>query len=189
MAQRYGYPESASREFESLILATIDPAEFNPRKHANLPDVYRELPWFANKAFNNLSRFVALDCASLGAPEWLSKSAYSVYREGKAEIEVCNHVCKSQEEFEALMRRTPVTVVNIFDAGSVEPTIRHLVENQQSSVHVFNFSRIRVPEIEMMKTIFNVGPGKIQSFAEYLKLVTQLSTTSHYEHSAVATPV
>ncbi len=189
MAHRYGYPESASRELESRIHDVIDPAAFDPRTHANLPDVYRALPWFANKAFNNLSKFVAMDCASLGAPEWLNKPSYSIHREGKAEIEVCNHVCKSQDEFETLMRRTPVTVVNIFDAALLEPTIRYLIENQQSSVHVFNFSRIRVPEIEMMKTVFNVGPGKVQSFEDYLKLVTQLSTTSHYEYRIIETAV
>lgn len=189
MARRYGYPEGASREIEDRILEEIDPSAFDPQAHANLPDVYRELPWFANKAFNNLSKFVALDCASFGAPEWLNKPSYSIYREGKAEIEVCNHICKSQGEFEVLMRRTPVTVVNIFDVAMIEPTIRFLIENQQSSVHVFNFSRISVPEIETMRTVFNVGPGVVQNFGDYLKLITQLSTMSHYEHCIVEAAV
>ncbi|MBK7090985.1 MAG: glycosyltransferase family 2 protein [bacterium] len=189
MAQRYGLPEEHARKIENQILETIDPAGFNPRKHANMPDVYRELPWFANKAFNNLSKFVAFDCVSLGAPEWMAKRSYSVYKDGKAEIEVCNHLCKSQDEFETVMRRTSVTVVNIFDASSVESTIRYLIENQLSSVHVFNFSRVRVPEIELLKTVFNVGPGAVRSFADYLKLVTQISTASHYEYCAVEATV
>lgn len=189
MAHRYGYPESASRTLENSILDTIDPSAFSPQQHANMPDIYCQLPWFANKAFNNLTKFVALDIATLGAPDWLKKPFYSVFREGKAEIEVCNHVCKSNEEFAAVMSRTPIAVVNIFDANAVEPTIRYLIENQLSSVHVMNFSRIDVPDIELMKTIFNVGTSVIRDFEAYLKLVTELSTTRHYEYCTVEAAV
>ena len=189
MAQRYGYPLDDCERLIAQIRKIVEPEQFNPRAHANLPDAYLRLPWFAHKAFNNLSRFVALDIATLGAPNWLNRPSYSVYQEGKAHIEVCNHICANTQEFAAVMSRTPVTVVNIFDAGALEPTIRYLIENQLASVHVFNFSRIRVPEIDLLKTVFHVGPKPLRDFDEYLALITELTTARNYEHSAVEAAV
>lgn len=189
MAIRYGFPEDDCQEIKARILSMIDPSSFSPRVHANLPDIYRRLPWFANKAFNNLSQFVALDIVTLGAPDWLNKPRYTVLHEGKAHIEVCNHICRTNDDLATIMGRTPVTVVNLFDAGAVEPTVRFLIENQLASVHVFNFSRIRIPELELLRTVFNVGPRSLESFDEYLSLVTELTTTSSYEHSTVETTV
>ena len=189
LAERYGYPGAAAREVLQRIYDQIDPAQFDPRAHANLPDIYRKLPWFANKAFNNLSQFVALDIATLGAPDWLNKSNYTVYSEGKARIEVCNHICRNKTDFPALMSHTPVSVVNIFDSGAVESTVRYLIENQLSSVYVFNFSRIRIPEVELLRTVLNLGPQALKGFDEYLELVTGATTTSNYEHRSVQATV
>ncbi|MGB5106852.1 MAG: glycosyltransferase [Candidatus Zixiibacteriota bacterium] len=189
MAQRYGYPVDECTKLINKIRQYVKPEDFKPREHANLPDAYLRLPWFAHKAFNNLSRFVALDIVTIGAPNWLNKERYTIYEEGKAHLEVCNHRCHSGEEFAALMSKTPVTIVNIFDVGALEPTIRYLIENQLASVHVFNFSRIRVPEIDLLKTVFHIGPRSLRDFNEYLELVTELSTTSNYEHCTVEAAV
>lgn len=187
LARKYGLDE---KKYDSLLKAieeTADPKEFDFVKHAHLPAVYNRLPWFANKAFNNLSQFVALDIATAGAPPWLSDSAYTVYHEGKAHIKVCNHQFRDMEELDRIMSSNVITVINLFDSQSIEPVFRYLIERHLFSVHLINFTPVNIPTTELVKNIYNVNRQGCGDFDQYLDLATVLTTTRDYARTNLQT--
>lgn len=179
-------------EYDALmseIAERCDPAEFDPPTHACLPAIYRELPWFAHKCFNNVSDFVVLDIATLGRCEWLPEGETEVYRAGKVRLSVRNHRCDSMAQLEQVMSENVISVVNIDDATLLEPLLRLLIEQHRFAVQVMNFTAVRVPELETIKNLYNCGEAVQPTVPDYLRLITKLTTLSSYADTTVTAAV
>ncbi len=172
-------------ELRREILAKIDPQRFDPQEHAGLPEVYRGLPWFANRCFNNVSDFVLLDMVSIGQNPLFTPGELEIAQQGKMRLSVRNHVCKSPQDLADVMCENMITVVNIFDARKLESTLRYLIENHHFAVHIMNFTEIQVPELETLKNLYNASVNDVASLGEYIFKLTELTTTSRYANSAV----
>jgi glycosyltransferase involved in cell wall biosynthesis len=187
MAHRYGVSIAEYRRLLDVILAVINPREFDPVKYANMPAFYDRLPWFANKPFNNLSQFVALDIVTIGASPCLDQKRYTIHREGKAHVWVSNYVLADVARLDDVMSTNVVTVINLFDRKAIEPTLRYLAEHQLFSIYVLNFTSSMIPPMEMLRNVINLKKQTLDSFEDYLALLTKLTTTEHYAHSHLQT--
>lgn len=180
----------AFEEYDTMmhkITERCNPAEFDPPEHACLPPIYQELPWFANKCFNNVSDFVVLDIATLGKCAWLPEGETEIHRAGKIRLNVRNHRCDSIVHLEQVLSENVISVVNIDDATLLEPLLRSLIEQHRFAVQVMNFTAVRVPELETIKNLYNCRAP--QSLTDYLRLVTELTTLSSYADTTVTAAV
>jgi glycosyltransferase involved in cell wall biosynthesis len=187
MARRYGLPLSEYNRLLDVILAIMNPREFDPARDANMPAFYRCLPWFANKPFNNLSQFVALDMVTIGAAPYLAEREYTVHREGKEHVWVCNYPLADAQNLDQVMSTNAITVINLFDRKAIEPTLRYLADRHLFSVYVLNFTSFSIPPMEMLRNIINVRKCTCDHFDDYLLLLTKLTTTEHYAHPHLQT--
>ncbi|MCK4858338.1 MAG: glycosyltransferase [candidate division Zixibacteria bacterium] len=179
LAQKYGLHHSHYIELEKLISAAGDPLDFDPVTSLKVPLVYRRLPWFAFRPYNTVTDFVALDICSIGAPDWLCESEYEIYRDERITVAVCNHLAKSGEEFTEVVSNNVITAINLFDEGSIKQIIQYLIDNHLFSVHLLNFTRVKIPELELLKNIHNVAGQTCDSFDEYLDLLTRVTAVCH----------
>ncbi len=184
-ASKYLGANEGCDELRREILSKIDLRRFNPQEHAGLPDVYRALPWFANRCFNNMSDFVVLDMASVGQNQLFTQGELEFVRQGKMCLSVRNHVCHSRQDLATVMGENVITVVNIFDARQLEPTIRFLIENHHFAAQVMNFTGIEVPQLATLKNIYNISANEVTDLGEYIRRLTELTTTSVYADTAV----
>jgi hypothetical protein len=187
MARRYGLETSEYNRLLDVIVAVMNPRDFDPVKDANMPPYYSRLPWFANKPFNNLSQFVALDMVTIGKAPYLSNEQYTLHQEGKVHVWVCNFPLTSAEQLDQVMPTNVVTVINLFDRKAIEPTLRYLAERRLFSVYVLNFTSFAIPPMEMLRNIINVKNCSCEQFEDYLLLLTKLTTTEHYAHPHLQT--
>ena len=187
MARRYGLETGEYDHLLDVIVAVMNPREFDPVKDANMPPYYSRLPWFANKPFNNLSQFVALDMVTIGKASYLSKKQYTLHQEGKVHVWVCNFPLTNAEQLDQVMPTNVVTVINLFDRKEIEPTLRYLAERHLFSVYVLNFTSFAIPPMEMLRNIINVKNCSCEQFEDYLLLLTKLTTTEHYAHPHLQT--
>ncbi len=187
MARRYGLESSEYERLLHVIVAIMNPREFDPVKNANMPAVYSRLPWFANMPFNNLSQFVALDIVTIGDSAALGEDSYSIYNEGKAHISVCNYPLSDTSHLDRIMSSNVITVINLFDRMAIEPMLRYLAERQLYSVYVMNFTNFAIPPMEMLRNVNNVNRCAVDTFEQYLELLTKITTTEHYAHPHLQT--
>jgi glycosyltransferase involved in cell wall biosynthesis len=187
MAHRYGLDVKDYRHLLDDIISVMNPRDFDPVRDASMPAFYRRLPWFANKPFNNLSRFVALDIVTLGESPYLNQKEYCVHQEGKVHVTICNYPLRSVEQLTQVMPTNVVTVINVFDRKAIEPTLRYLAENQLFSVYLLNFTTLTIPAMEMLRNLVNVNNCSCEHFEDYLALLTRITTTEHYAHPHLQT--
>ncbi|GEM_PF-3487887 len=187
MARRYGLDISEYNRLLAAILADMNPRDFDPVRDAHMPAFYSRLPWFANKPFNNLSQFVALDIVTIGKTPYLDKEQYTLHREGKVHVWVRNYPLANAGQLDEVMPSNVVTVINLFDRRAIEPTLRYLAERHLFSVCVLNFTSFAIPPMEMLRNIINVSNCTCESFEDYLALLTRLTTTEHYAHPHLQT--
>jgi hypothetical protein len=132
-----------------------------------------------------VSDFVVLDMASIGQNQLFKQEELEFAQQGKMRLTVRNHVCDSRRDLAAAMGENVISVVNIFDARQLEPTIRFLIENHHFAAQVMNFTGIDVPQLETLKNIHNISVNDVTSFGAYIRKLTELSTTSVYANTAV----
>ena len=85
------------------------------------------------------------------------------------------------------MSRYVVTMINIFEVSQLEPVLQYLIDNQLFSIQVFNFTRVSIPQLEVLRNVYNVGDRVPECFEDYLDLVNELTTRVHYENPTLQT--
>jgi hypothetical protein len=178
--------DNANIARHAAAVAEVDSVLRDPLTAVNVPEVYRQLPWFAFRPFNTASLFVALDVCTVGVPYWLADEQYEIHQEEHIPISVANHVAQTSEEFAGIMSRKPVTVVNVFDRRLLEPVIKYLIRNHLFSMKLLNFSGLQLSALEMLPNIYNLTDQRCGSIDEYLTMLTE-STAVKDESTTVPT--
>lgn len=173
---------------QAKILAECDPGEFNPERDAALPGFYRELPWFANKGFNNLGDFIVLDMLTMGAKPPLDQSSYTLWRGGKAHLRAENRIATDIDQAITELESRPITAVNVCDAKYLAPLLTYLIENGRLAVNVMNLAGITIPQLETYRNLFT-PEIPIVSFTDYLRWITNVTTRCNYARSVVEAAV
>lgn len=169
LAERFGVFKDELAKLDTVIRNDFARRPYDAVKTNRLPEVYRKLPWYAYRPINDVTEFIPLDIACLGAHPLFEDSRLPLLVDGTRNIYAANHTFSRLDDLMAFLETHPAHVVNIFDSSQRDAALATLEASGRYAVCVADATGRAWPDTSLLVHRVILSERNLSSTEAYLK--------------------